>query len=183
MKKIKVFPMVLAAVFFLAAISLFADGDIGSGVVGLALSALFVYLSIKKGTHKGFAATSSAADIPTEVNPEPRADTVGVKLVAVAGVTYNNEDGSSRQKILKNIVKNEDGTAYGSLEQYDYKGSPAIRVVTDEGCIGNIRKNDVEDVLAVMEKIKYVTVNAESFENDDGKTVYRADVVIGYFKD
>ena len=56
---------------------------------------------------------------------------------ALAGVTFDNEDGTSRQKLLKDI-KARSGDAELNLEEFEYKGQPAVRVLVDGECIGNI---------------------------------------------
>lgn len=98
----------------------------------------------------------------------------------VAGVMFKNEDGSSRQNILKKVAKSEnysDSTAY--LEKYFYDEAPAIRVSTEYGCVGNIRKSDVQTVLSLIEDSNYIArIDVEDFEDEDGKTIYRADVTI-----
>ncbi len=98
----------------------------------------------------------------------------------VAGVTFRNDDGTSRQKILREICDGDDfGTALGSLEEYDFEGEQAIRVVTADGCVGNIRKSDLKEVSKFLDHmVHHIDVEVETFENDDGEVIYRADVVL-----
>lgn len=100
-------------------------------------------------------------------------------MFAVAGVTFKNDDGSSRQYILKKIEQSDDysdSTAY--LEKYTYEGRPAISVSTVYGCVGNIRHNDVNTVLPLIEGNYIARIYAEHFEDENDKTIYRADVKI-----
>lgn len=107
----------------------------------------------------------------------------GKLLIPVAGVTFKNDDGSNRQQILKSIYQESEGMIEGcSLEQYEYKGSPAIKISVEYDCIGNVRKEDVEKVLEIWERIEYVGVYVEPFENEENKKVYRADLSIQYLK-
>ena len=102
-----------------------------------------------------------------------------VYMFAVAGVTFKNEDGSSRQYILKKIEQSDDysdSTAY--LEKYTFEGRPAISVSTVYGCVGNIRHNDVNTVLQLIEGDYIARIYAEHFEDENDKTIYRADVRI-----
>lgn len=105
----------------------------------------------------------------------------GVILTKAAGVTFKNDDGVSRQRLLKDIY------ATGVFEKvklvtYEYNGEPAIRIMTSVGCVGNIPANDVESVLAVYERINECVLYPDVFENDDDETVYRADIRIEYEK-
>lgn len=52
----------------------------------------------------------------------------------VAGVSYNNEDGTSRQDILRLCCAGDEI----ALEYFEYKGSPAYAVYTQHGQIGNL---------------------------------------------
>lgn len=96
----------------------------------------------------------------------------------VAGVTFSNEDGKSRQKILKKLCDGEEqGWESADLEECEYKGDPAIRVMTDEGSVGFIRSSDVKTVLRILESRVYSTnIDIETFEDEDEKTIYRCDV-------
>lgn len=52
----------------------------------------------------------------------------------VVGVTYSNDDGSSRQPILAKCHKGD----YITLESFRYQGEPAYAVFTEHGQIGNL---------------------------------------------
>ena len=98
---------------------------------------------------------------------------------AVAGVTFKNEDGTERQKILHEISFNDLAHADVWFDEFeDPDGKPAIRVLTDYGCVGNIRRSDVQNVSRFFDHevwMKYLEV--EQFTNDEGRSIYRADVV------
>lgn len=102
-----------------------------------------------------------------------------VYMFAVAGVTFKNDDGSSRQYILKKIEQSDDySDSTACLEKYTYEGRPAISVSTVYGCVGNIRHNDVNTVLPLIEGDYIARIYAEHFEDENDKTIYRADVNI-----
>ncbi len=67
----------------------------------------------------------------------------------VVGVTFKGNDGP-RQKVLKGLfngaVKEEADDFALSFEEYDFEGSPALRVLLDGLDIGNIAAEQVEDV-------------------------------------
>lgn len=116
---------------------------------------------------------------PENRNAASQAHEQAVNMFAVAGVTFKNDDGSSRQYILKKIEQSDnysDSTAY--LDKYTYEGRPAISVSTVYGCVGNIRHNDVNTVLPLIEGDYIARIYAEHFEDENGKTIYRADVKI-----
>ena len=100
------------------------------------------------------------------------------KMFAVAGVTFDNDDGSSRQQILREICDGgEDGETEAWLEWYNYRGEDAYRVMTAYGCVGNVRKTDIHDAVIAI-GASNVDLNVELFEADDGRQIYRADLVV-----
>ena len=123
---------------------------------------------------------NTVAAAPPSVNIKVNRKTFTEVRFPVAGVTFRNDDGTSRQKILREICDGDDfGTALGSLEEYDFEGEQAIRVVTADGCVGNIRKSDLKEASKFLDHmVHHIDVEVETFENDDGKVIYRADVVL-----
>ena len=105
---------------------------------------------------------------------------------SVAGVTFANEDGSSRQKILSEIYDAqlaEDLDPDVTLERYEYEGKPAIHVLVNGRCVGNVPRMEVDDVSEIMDKaLKRIEV--EHFVPDDAprKRIYRADVTLSYYR-
>lgn len=61
----------------------------------------------------------------------------------VVGVSFRNEDGSSRQEIVSNLYEGENV----SLEYYEYKNEPAYAVIDSQGDqIGNLSKELAFDI-------------------------------------
>lgn len=82
-----------------------------------------------------------------------RSDEYKIKVV---GVTYNNEDGTSRQKILQAIKAKEppfNGDIHYSLFVYTYRDSPAVAVLANGMMIGNV---PIEHVAFVVENIRNI---------------------------
>lgn len=108
---------------------------------------------------------------------------------SLAGVTFENEDGTSRQKLLKDF-KARGGQADLELEEYEYKGAPAIRVLVDGECVGNIPRNRVDELQAIMDRLERANLEVEAFRPDDddepgqkrGALIYRADLYLIYSK-
>lgn len=88
---------------------------------------------------------------------------------AIAGVTFDNEDGTSRQKILKDLKIRGTAGANLRLEEFEYKGSPAVRVIVDDMCIGNIPKNRVEELFDIMEKLEKANLEIDTFYPEEEK--------------
>lgn len=112
--------------------------------------------------------------------------THGRLVTRIAGVTFENDDGSSRQKYLKEAYANQ-GVGTLGLESYDYQGEPAIRVLYDDMCIGNIPKDKVQDFMDVIDRITAAYLDVERFcpDDDDDRSrevIYRADLTIVYSK-
>lgn len=68
----------------------------------------------------------------------------------VVGVTYDNDDGSSRQEILEAIANAEPPyeDCEVSLDEFDYNGERALAVNVNGDCIGNISRKDLDDVFS-----------------------------------
>lgn len=114
----------------------------------------------------------------------------GVITFAVAGVTFDNDDGTSRQRLLKDI-RARGGDADLELEEWEYKGKPACRVLVDGEQIGNVPRHKVEEVLLVLDRLEEASIDVGTFrpeeeEDEDGNVrrrgelIYRADVRLVY---
>jgi predicted NodU family carbamoyl transferase len=102
----------------------------------------------------------------------------------VRGVTFSNKNGTSRQAALKSAYKAEQiGEDLDlSFEEFEYQGQPAVAVLVNERGVGNVPAEDVDAVLEVLDRITNAQIYVEPFEDDDGDTIYRADVFIDYLK-
>lgn len=98
----------------------------------------------------------------------------------VAGVTFKNEDGTDRQKILREIALNNDGFAAVTFEENDDLGDDSgISVVTEFGCVGFIRRGDKARIRRFFDRqTQAIYLAIERFEDDEGQKIYRADVQI-----
>lgn len=98
----------------------------------------------------------------------------------VAGVTFKNDDGTDRQKILREIALNADGYAEVWFEEDEELGDESgIRVLTDYGCVGYVRRSDKTAIRRFFDRMTNSRIlSVERFENDDGEKIYRADVCI-----
>lgn len=114
-------------------------------------------------------------------------------VTSLAGVTFDNEDGTSRQKLLKDFMARQ-GSAELRLEEFEYKGEPGVRVLIDGQCVGNIPRSRVAEVLDVMDRLEKGDLDVEIFYPEDaeddeegrarrrGEKIYRADLALIYSK-
>lgn len=203
---------IASIVCVIAGISLLAQKEIGSAVLALIFGAslgYFAYHYFRK--QKETISTSSPSEPVATTSAVKTTQDVSIKstdeihsslhsdnsskqtpmpkfkgeMFAVAGVTFKNDNGTSRQRILRELYDNEGdgGFVDAELEEYLYEGRPAVRVNTVNGCIGNIRSADTSRVREILQNNNNVFVNLfpDKFKDSEtGKTIYRADVSINY---
>lgn len=102
-------------------------------------------------------------------------------VTKVAGVTFDNEDGTDRQDILRQYVENGSTDAI-SLVKSSYKGNDAVDVMCGDYCVGKIPKDVIPSVVNVIDRVTSVIMDVNTFENDEGDEIYRADLTIVYEK-
>lgn len=111
----------------------------------------------------------------------------GVITTRLAGVTFDNEDGSSRQRALQGALADE-GAGSVALELYEFNGRDAIRVLYEGVCVGTIPQALVPDISRILSRITAAHLSAERFEPEEdegrgiGGAIYRADLKIIYEK-
>lgn len=194
------FALLINSVFFLiASISLFVEGDIEAGIFGIVFTICLAapgYFIGKKAKAELLKQQQEEQERILKQQQEEQERIArqrefeahhGKINTSVVGVTFDNEDGSSRQKILKAIYKAEIdvGLFYtdGTLVQFEYEGSPAVHVMVEDKCIGNIAKKDLGEVLPILPNIEKVTVYLDRFKNEEDKEwIYTADIDIVYKK-
>lgn len=95
-------------------------------------------------------------------------------------VTMNNDDGSSRQEYLRLLCGGEDMAVVDVwFDDYLFGGKLCIRVMTEQGCVGQIRPKDVTTVRSYFGKaVRMIYLEISSVKNDSGADEYHADVVI-----
>lgn len=150
------------------------DNLLTAAVFGVVAVVLFV-LRNKVGAEKVFqpAQFQTVASTPT--------DEYCIEC-PLKGVTFDNDDGTSRQGYLKALYESGQLVPNVSLEHYLFRGSDAIRVLVNGRCVGSVPADRVDRVLQLMEagRIKYAFIRIEYFENEFDELIYRADIVIGY---
>ena len=98
----------------------------------------------------------------------------------VDGVTKNNDDGSSRQEALRKLCEGEDMMVVEVwFDDYLFGGKLNIRVMTEQGCVGEIRPKDVATVRSYFGRaVRMIYLEIAKAEGPSGEDEYHADVVI-----
>lgn len=183
MKKKVIFPG-LTLLFSLSAISGFSSGSTGGAVVCLAIAAAFGFFAYRAFKPLHNAECEPAAKISADfVTPPENSDNLTTSHVAppvsspavkpefefikikVAGVSFKNEKGASRQTILRKIKFHDSPfNEYIELElrPYDYEGSTAYGVYANNLHIGNIP----------ADKVQFISDNLECIDSISAINVY-----------
>ena len=203
MKKLKPSHRWIIAIFMLSLMSQsgtnspYPECFIAAGFWGIAFI-VFVCLCLKYKYEPPQTPAVAAAPAP-EPEPEPVStpdtspkweDLHGRFVTKIAGVTFRNDDGTERQRILKDLyVNGADGEL--QLEPYTYKGADAVAVLVNGDCIGNLPRNRIDEYAKIADRIERAHVDVSVFapeedEFDDGspkpERIYRADLTIIYKK-
>lgn len=124
---------------------------------------------------------TSTKQVETVTNEAAKPARSYSKTYKVAGVTFNNDNGTSRQKALSDLM-----AVYGEwkdipcrLVEYKYQGNTAFYVYVGTKIIGNIPADDVAEVKRLLPDIERATVQISKFK-PDGETIYYARVTIDY---
>ena len=98
----------------------------------------------------------------------------------VDGVMKNNDDGSSRQEALRKLCEGEDMMVVEVwFDDYLFGGKLNIRVMTEQGCVGEIRPKDVATVRSYFgTAVRMIYREIGKAEASSGEDEYHADVVI-----
>lgn len=174
MKKQGTWKLVVGIIFCISALSSFANGEEG-GFAALVLGVILIgwwYLQNKEAEERAKAAAAKEAEIDFDDFDD---EFLTVEEFKVAGVTFNNDDGSSRQEILKNIVDNG-GSADATFKEYEFNGKPAIAVYADGKCIGSIPRGSAKEVRSLIAKDLSAIISANKFVNEEGKEIYYAEI-------
>lgn len=142
-KKQKVL-FIVAAVFGLSGIMALVNGSTVTGGVGcIVIAAVLAVFGAKSGKSVPKEA-ESVHETPKSVQKMPEMHTAAVKTIRtkVAGVSFDNEDGSSRQDILSTMSGGERLT----IEKYTFKGKPAAYVKYNGKTIGNLAADLAQDI-------------------------------------
>lgn len=81
--------------------------------------------------------------------------------IRVVGVTFDNEDGTNRQQILRHIRFRDppfdNNEPFVEIRPYDYHGEDAIEVLVEDQVIGNIPRGKVQEIMKDFDKYDGIT--------------------------
>lgn len=138
MNKSKYVWYALCGLFLLGSLSFIPKGEWQYFIGGLVIAAVFGFIGYRKGTKPAAAPEAAPA---TDASPYVR------RAYKLTGVTFKNEDGSSRQSVLRKLKFNDppfDEGAELELSRYEWESKPALAVLANGLQIGNIPANDVD---------------------------------------
>lgn len=175
----------IGAFFLLSIISSVSLKGIGIGVIpNIILTAIFLFLGAF-GKKKAFLDENLIAEIKqkqwNKLNHLEKYKNLEQIKTKIVGVTFKNNDGSSRQKALSKIKNNEQ--LY--LKEYTYKGEPAYYVMDRKNnCLGNLpehiarrikREHENNGKLVFVEDCYCFDRNTS---NDDQDLIYGCKIII-----
>jgi hypothetical protein len=185
MKKSVIILWAVAALLLIGAFTAIFQGDASTGAFGFVFAAACAvggFLLHKK--HKAAIVKARQEEAERETARKHFEEANKKISFAVAGVTFKNDGGGSRQTILKRKMKEqEDGIVAVSLEQYEYEGKPAVAVMLDDEQVGSVPNSHLPEILNVIRDNKKVTglsADIEDFEDEEGKHILRCDILVQY---
>jgi IMP cyclohydrolase len=174
----------LALLFLFSSISGFCNGVFTGAIGCLVLAVAFGFLSYRSFVskcneehtqngvvssgftpRKNFAPADTATNLPVTpaaATPVPEYEFVQIKI---SGVTFKNENGSSRQSILRKInFQDEPFNEYVEVElrSYEYDNAPAYAVYANNLQIGNVP----------ADKVQFVSDNFQRLDSISAINVY-----------
>jgi len=170
-KLLQIACVVLGCLVVLGSTSSLTDGDFGEFLFALLSGLAIIAFGLRKFILK-FINRNKLPDFPEKSLNLPKTFTkssFGNEVSErfefnVAGVTFKNDDGTNRQKL---ISKMEDGEKL-NLTPYLYQGKPAVYVLNeDEKIIGNVPKELCSDIFHLLQA-------------DNAEPIFEATIVGGY---
>ena len=174
---------IIAGVFAVSGLYALASGTEG-GFVTLIVAAILAFV----GYRKAASAKKAAEEARKKAEALAEGQRIfeqkhGIIACSVSGVTFDNDDGTSRQRVLRSLLNDPDNDSFDvTFVPYEYKKKPALYVMYEGKCVGNVPADYVEDIVPVIDRIEIATITPDKFKDDDGKTIYRADLRVQYAK-
>lgn len=102
-----------------------------------------------------------ATKAPDSTSRIPQSQSYKYMTIRVVGVTFDNEDGTNRQNILRHIRFRDppfdDADVCAELHPYDFNGEDAIAVLVADQMIGNIPKTRVSEIMDHWNNLEGIT--------------------------
>ena len=108
-----------------------------------------------------------------EKKPAKNSDGTYIRKIKIAGSTYDNKDGSSRQNFLKDIYNKKppfDKQLDLMIEQFEYEGSPAYYFFVNGKCVGVVEQERANFIAKNKNRILGITdFKVDRFMPEDSK--------------
>lgn len=174
---------ILGILIIAAGFLLFAQSQIVPSIICLLMGAIFLGKPKKQDpeTSPDVHPDSEVVRVSAPLQKVRNVHTDHRRLAfPVDGVEKNNDDGSSRQNILQKLCEGEDmAVAEVWFDDFLFDGKLQIRVMTDSGCVGQIRQKDVLTVKEYFGKeVRMIYLEISSSPTNNENREYHADVVI-----
>lgn len=216
MKKKTIVFSCLAVLFLLSAFSGFSGGLVSGGIGCLVICGIFAFLAFRSakavtGSNRETSQSPNRFTPPPNKNsnsqpmpyntvnndtaetPAPSNPVAQNKYlfapIKVAGVTFNNDDGVSRQLILRKLHFHDSPfNEYADVEirQYDFNGQPAFGVYVNNIQIGNIPSDLVpfiQENISRIESISYIDVYGGGRSKDGQPISYGCKITLRFLND
>lgn len=210
MKKKTIVFSCLAVLFLFSSFSGFSGGLSSGGVVCFIICGIFAFLAFRSAktvakTNNELPHTNNCSTPPPpeqkfvfqplQNNPVSSPGTPAHNQskylfapIKVAGVTFNNDDGTDRQLILRKLhFRDNPFSKYVDVEikQYEFKGSPAYGIYANDMQIGNIPANLVPFMQENIERIESIShIDVYGGGHKDGKPIsYGCKIILRFLKD
>lgn len=150
-------------------ISAAAQGGQNALIGGIAVGLIFVWLAVRsfrqakplrKAQQKSAPAAQSQRPAPQLTKlPDPPVSPYRFYSFKVKGVTFQNDDGTDRQTILRHLkfmdppyIPEGQQTAALGFEPFTFEGSPALRITVNGYCIGTVPRENVQEVSDILRR-------------------------------
>lgn len=172
--------------------------SVGICVIGFFVMAFWGvhHLTRVKPRRKASAPAASPAPAAPAAAPAPSAAPVSNKQTftfRVAGTTFSNPDGSSRQTILRHMKFGDEPYAHGQdplevgISPVTFEGAPAFEVHINGYMIGYVPKKYIEKMETISEAedctIKHVAIIGGGSTEDGDPISYGCEITLTYTPD
>ena len=208
MKKKTIVFSCLAVLFLLSSFSGFSDGLSSGGVICFIICGIFAFLAFRSvktvaktnnelphtnnrstpQNKSSFFQSSQNNPVSSPSTPAHNQSKYLFAPIKVAGVTFNNDDGTDRQLILRKLhFRDNPFSKYVDVEikQYEFKGSRDSGIYANDMQIGNIPANLVSFMQDNIERIESIShIDVYGGGHKDGKPIsYGCKIILRFLKD
>lgn len=202
MKKTALILWIVAALFVVSSVPLFAQGNAAAGVCGIVIAAILFIIGLRKKNAapapkqeaaaqpkagaRPAATTSAASSTPAGAEVKPAIysqEGFDFLRTKVAGVTFKNGR-RSRQTILRAIYFHDEPFDKGDMEltvdRGEWEGKPAFSICVNGEQIGSIPAEHTQFVADNFSRLDGIT-NIEVYGGGEGRN-YGAEIILRFRK-